>query len=200
MILNSLRALFRAAALAAALCFCVVTDSPGQTAGTDVSDLTRLSALTRTLAAETAARIGGGGAVSLRVSPSDAHPMVLQIFSEELSRVQARVLLGGLEEGTVLRVDVREMAISTVSVTDSSYFARSTAACGVVATDPVAGTVLWSKEFRAERVDTLRGTAPAFTDYRSAESPSWFDGVIGPIAAIAAAAVIVLLLFTVRGS
>lgn len=141
-----------------------------------------------------------GQQVGLLLPPEGVPPMVEQIFAEELMAAGRGVLT--VEEGSqsVLRLDVRDMHSSTAQSTNSSYLRMMELTLGVLVEDVRAGKLLWSREFMLSRSDTLDGTAPYHERSWLEESPSWWESLSQPALLTLTAGVIVLLLFTVRGS
>ncbi|MDH7515193.1 MAG: hypothetical protein QHI48_04885 [Bacteroidota bacterium] len=186
--------------LAAAVAFLLSLPAAGQ--GTPgASDETALADLLRRAARESALRTEGIP-VHLRITPETVHPMVWQVFSEELTQRGATVYTGRQGAARMrLTVDVRELRISAVPHRDSSYLRTSVAVLGVFGTDETDGAVRWSKEYRYAETDTVAGVLVCREkDFRTTDAPDLWDAVFGPIIAVAAAVVIVVLLFTVRGS
>jgi hypothetical protein len=153
--------------------------------------------LLRDAARETAAHVDAAS-VQMLTFPADTHPMVVQIFSEELSRRNISV---SAEARSGLSLDLREMNFSTVRLDNSSYLRNASVSLGVVIGDRGAGSIRWSKEFRFAQRDTLDGV-PAYQtkDLRESDRHSWLEAFAIPAITTAAAIIIVILLFTVRGS
>lgn len=137
----------------------------------------------------------------LHVVPSDAHPMPFQIFSEEMALRNIAVRTRSPQSPSRLTLDLREMNSSTTAVDKSSYLRTVTLSLGVMVEDRVAGTIAWSKSFHLQRSDTLSGVpAEEYRDFREVDDPTWVDTVLIPVLTAAAAVLVVVLLFTVRGS
>jgi hypothetical protein len=141
------------------------------------------------------------GSVRLSVSPDNAPPMVLQVFSESLAERQTGVATGAGHADYTLSVDVRGMNSGTDSHGNSSYLRTVSVSAGIFAKDNRTDSVLFSKQFDLVRRDTLDGE-PVYAqkDLLSAGERSWIDGVLVPGIAAVAAVIIVVLLFTIRGS
>jgi hypothetical protein len=139
--------------------------------------------------------------VSLQVRPRDAHPMIAQIFSEEAAAAGAQVFADAADAATELTVDVRGMRSSAVSLGKSSYLQSLSASFGVLAVHRGSAAVLWSREYRLSKSDTLLGQMPeSDRDFRNDSAHGWMESILTPILVTAAAGIIIVLLFTVRGS
>jgi hypothetical protein len=164
------------------------------------TDEEAMAGMLRSAAHETAGKLAGRP-VLLRVLPDDAHPMVRQIFTEEALAAGSTVTG---EDGKALgrlNVDVRGIRMSAVSLQNSSYLRNLSATIGVLADDRRDGTVLWSKEYRLVRADTVLGPVPQQSrDIRDESAPGWTESILTPLLVTATAIVIVILLFFVRGS
>jgi len=186
--------------LAAAVLFIVASSSNYAQEQRLLSDEAALASLVRRAASESAALVDAPE-VCVSLHPAGVHPMVLQIFTEELGRRGAVVGTHETSSCKRISIDVRELKISTSSLTDSSYFRSSVASIGVLGIDNPAGTVILSREFQLSRNDTINGAPRTVdTDFRHSGQPGFLDAVLAPLVAVAAAVVIVVLLFTVRGS
>jgi len=156
--------------------------------------------LLREAAVETASFVREGS-VRLTVVPDDAHPIVAQVFSEELMNRQHGIVTGSAKADNVLTIDVRGINSSTALLDNSSYLRTVSVQAGVVVEWTKADTILWSREYTFQRTDTLQGIPPyERKEFTAAEKDSVLDSVLAPVAAGAAAIVIVVLLFTIRGS
>ena len=188
--------IFRGSAAMLLLAFAVL-----QTAFTqDKSDETALAGLIREAARETAAK-AAPGETELRVLPEEIHPMPRQIFAEELAA--RNIAARGQSPNTAARitVDVREMNSSTDPLGKSSYLRTVSLSLGVMIEDRVTGAVAWSKSFDLQHADTLSGSPEyEYRDFRNTEPDTWVDSVLLPVLTAGAALVVVVLLFTVRGS
>jgi hypothetical protein len=156
-------------------------------------------------AAAEAAVHAGASRVCLRVLPDNAPPAVTQVFAEQLR--QQRIDVAGIPaDGTpvadpVLTVEVRELQSTTVSRGDSAYLVRLRASLGVFVRQPATGAVPWSRSYALDVTDTLDGHAEEGSrDWLAGAEESWFERWGGPLIITAAALVIAVLLFTVRGS
>lgn len=164
-----------------------------------LSDESAVAVLVRQAARESAEKLTG--AVELRFIPEDTHPVVRQIFAEEFSARGFGVTLGTGVGAYRATVDVRELEASAVSSNNSFYFRTIRARLGVLLENTAQPGAVYAKEFLLSRRDTLDGTAPyARKDFRAEAPPSWLESILEPVVITATAAVIVILLFTVRGS
>jgi hypothetical protein len=97
-------------------------------------------------------------------------------------------------------IDVREMKAVAVALDKNTYLRTVVVRLGALVEQRHTGGIAWSKELLRTRSDTLDGV-PAWKeqDLRCAESRSWFESILVPVVTSAAAIVLVVLLFTVRG-
>ena len=164
-----------------------------------------LTLLLREAAAEAAAEAVaaaagcGAGPVLLRVFPEHAPLALRQVFAEELMARGVAVRTAGETSACVMNVEARGMISSTVSSGNSSYFRKIEATIGILLEEG-NGTVVYSRERQLARVDTLAGESPGGTRSLLDETPSWWESWLEPALVTATAAVIAVLLFTVRGS
>jgi hypothetical protein len=150
-------------------------------------------------AAREAAAACPSGPVLLRITPEGAPVVLRQLFAEALMDRGMAVQTIGDGETFRMHVDAREMNSSTVSAANSSYLRKTVATLGILIEERTGKTV-YSRERTIERSDTLQGDAPfAFHSYLD-ETTSWWDGLLEPVLVTVTAVVIVVLLFTVRGS
>lgn len=172
----------------------------GQARGQSETDEEALAAMLRTAARETAAALASRPLL-LRVTPADAHPMVRQIFTEEAAAAGASVTGDEAKAVAGLSLDVRGIRMSAVSLENSSYLRNLSVTIGVLADDRRSGAVLWSKEYRLARADTVQGAPPVqHRALRDDSAAGWTESLLTPILVTATAIVIVILLFSVRGS
>jgi len=160
---------------------------------------TVLSSLLREAAAEAAARVASSSIV-LRIVPDHAPVMVMQVFSEELLSRGVAVSTIARDKSQILDVDIREMKSATAKSDNSSYLRNTTVLLGALLRDEAAGRLHWSHEFNLSHIDTL-GRAPgqAYTDWLR-KRPGFWDTFFEPVLVTATAVIIMVLLFTVRGS
>ena len=178
------------------LCGVMVSGLCAQT----LSDEETLAAMIRGAARECVSKLAAPS-VSLRVRPRDAHPLIAQIFSEEAAAAGSQVFADAADAATDLTVDVRGMRGSAVSLGKSSYLRSLSASFGVLAVNRGSAAVLWSREYRLEKSDTLLGQMPdRDRDFRNDGDPGWLESILTPVLVTAAAGIIIVLLFTVRGS
>ncbi len=163
------------------------------------SDLGAISELVRRAAAETAIH-AAGSRVYLDIQPYDTHPVIPQIFAEELHALGLAVQTAPVEGAGRVTVDMREMLAYTVLLDNSSYLRKVRLRLGAVIVAPGGETVTWSREFELATVDTLAGE-PVYEhrDFLQDEK-TWLEDILTPLAITATAVVILILLFTVRGS
>lgn len=141
------------------------------------------------------------GSVNLKVHPESTHPMVRQIFTEAFMNKGLGVLSGGEYSDYSVTLDVRGMNSSTALHQKSSYFRTVSILVGVLAHDNRKDSVLWSKEYKLSKKDTFEGEPQyEYKDLSIVQEDSWLDSVLTPVVATAAAIIIIVLLFTVRGS
>ena len=164
-----------------------------------VTDAEAIALLLREPAKEAAMRVTGD-AVVLKVLPEDAPVAVTQIFAEEQLGRGRTVRSADGQAAEHLTIEVRDMYSSTAPGTNSSYFRSTHVTLGVLLTDDRDARISWSQELVLSRIDTLTGT-PSYQE-RSwlEEETSWWDALVAPALVTLTAGVIVLLLFTVRGS
>ena len=158
--------------------------------------------LLRGMAEETAAEAAsacGAGPLLLRVLPDDALPTARQVFAEELMERGVSVRTAGGQSACVLTVEIRALRSSTVSSGNSSYLRKIESVVGLLLEQP-DGAVVLSRERRRERSDTLAGDAPYDERSYLPGEVSWWQSWIEPALVTVTAAVVVVLLFTVRGS
>ncbi len=168
-------------------------------AAQQVTDAEALSRLLREAAREAAMRVTHSS-VLLDVRPIEAPPVVTQVFAEEQLARGHTVRTDGARADEVLTVEVRDMHSVTAPAENSSYFRETHVTLGLMLRSSSDARITWSEERALSRTDTLKGTAPY--DERSwlASATSWWDAVLAPALVTLTAGVIVLLLFTVRGS
>lgn len=154
--------------------------------------------LLRELAQESAAACSAGP-VLLSITPAGAPPVLQQVFAEALMDRSIAVQTSGGGEQCRLSVDARGMHSSTVSTGNSSYLRKTVVTLGLMVEER-SGKVLYSRERSVTRSDTLQGEAPFTYHSHLDESTSWWDGLLEPVLVTLTAVVIVVLLFTVRGS
>jgi len=163
-----------------------------------VSEQQAIVQVLREIAAETASACPSGP-VLLQITPGEAPVVLRQVFSEALMDRGLPVQTTGDGEQCRVHVDAREMYSSAVSAGNSSYLRKTVATLGILVEER-SGKLAYSRERTAERSDTLQGEAPfAYHSYLDDET-SWWDGLLEPVLVTVTAAVIVVLLFTVRGS
>jgi hypothetical protein len=164
------------------------------------SDEESLAVLLHQAARETATHVPRGD-TELRILPDDIHPMAMQVFAEELTAHNIGVRARSPQASSRLTVEVRAMNSSTSPITNSSYLRTLTLSIGILIEDRVAGSVAWSKTLDFRQTDTLAGVpACEQRDFRGGDDSSWMESILVPALSAAAALVIVVLLFTVRGS
>jgi hypothetical protein len=164
-----------------------------------VTDAEAMALLLREPAKEAAMRVTGD-AVELRVLPEDAPVAVTQIFAEEQLRRGRTVRSAGGEAPEHLTVEIWDMYSSTAPGENSTYFRSTHVTLGVLLTDDRDARISWSQEFVLSRTDTLTGTPSYEEKSWLEEETSWWDALVAPALVTVTAGVIVLLLFTVRGS
>lgn len=168
-------------------------------AGQDVPAEAAMSELLRESARESAAQLSSQSAV-LRIAPEHAPVLVTQVFAEELQKRGISVRTSPTEGADILRVDIREMRFSTAPGPNSSYLRSLSLVLGVLISNEGESTHRWSKEFRTSRSDTL-SSSPSETKHDwLAQGPGFWTSVLEPAMLVAAGAIILVLLFTVRGS
>jgi len=94
---------------------------------------------------------------------------------------------------------VGEMYSSTAPGPNSSYLRNS----ALVFTAMVRGsesTIRWSREYRLQASDSTEFAPEPSTRDWLRDGGSWIDTVLEPAVVVVAAAIILVLLFTVRGS
>jgi len=163
------------------------------------SDAEAMSLLLRNAAAESAARVTQGR-VLLRVIPPETPVLVTQVFAEELQSRSHHVVRADADADAVMTVDVREMYSSTVSSGKTSYLRMMHATLGILLEDHVNSEITWSRELQISRTDTLDGTAPYSRRLWLEDHSSFWGDLLESLLVTAGAAVIAILLFTVRGS
>jgi hypothetical protein len=164
-----------------------------------VTDAEALSLLLREAAREAAMRVTHSS-VLLDVRPIEAPPVVTQVFAEEQLARGRSVRTDGARADEVLTVDVRDMHSVTAPGENSSYFRETHATLGLMLRSGSDASITWSEERTLSRTDTLDGVAPYEQRSWLASGTSWWDAVLAPALVTLTAGVIVLLLFTVRGS
>ena len=179
---------------------CAVLLGAGTFTARGQTDETAIADMIAPAAAESARRCAGR-IVQLAVAPEDAPPIVWQVFSAALLDHGATVKTDARDVSACLTVDLREMKSSAVSIDNSSYFKMISLSMGVMLEDRVRDTIEWSKEFSPARVDTLRGDRPYNQrDFLEESSATWTESLLTPVTVTATAIVLIVLLFTVRGS
>jgi len=165
----------------------------------EISADAAMSALLREAAREAASHIEAS-AVVLEILPDHAPVLVTQIFAEELQQRGLAVRTTSADGADLLRLDIREMRFSTVPGLKSSYLRTTTAVVGALVSNTTDGVHRWSKEFTLSRSDTLR-LEPARSDRDWLEDgPGFWSSVFEPTLVVLTGVVILVLLFTVRGS
>ncbi|MBE0643143.1 MAG: hypothetical protein IH600_03600 [Bacteroidetes bacterium] len=166
--------------------------------GDALSDQEALVLVLQALARETAAACPAGP-VLLRITPDGASVVLRQVFAEALMDRGLAVQTTGDGEQCRMEVDARGMYSSTVSAGNSSYLRKTVATLGILIEER-SGKTAYARERTLERSDTLQGEAPfEFHSYLD-DATSWWDGLLEPLLVTVTAVVIVVLLFTVRGS
>ncbi|MCB2204981.1 hypothetical protein KQI65_09550 [bacterium] len=168
-------------------------------AAQQVTDTEALALMLRDAARESAMRTGGSS-VQLQFVPETLPPVVQQVFAEEQLARGKRVLTAQADADAMLTVEVRDMYSSTAPGPNSSYFRQMHATLGMQLRDLRASEITWSKELALSRRDTLDGAPSYETRDWLEQDTSWWDALLAPALITLTAGVIVLLLFTVRGS
>lgn len=164
-----------------------------------VTDAEALSLLLRDAAREAAMRVTHAS-VLLDIRPLEAPPVVMQVFAEEQLARGRSVRTGGEGAEEVLTVEVRDMYSVTAPGENSAYFRETHATLGLMLRSSGDARITWSQERALVRTDTLQGEAPYEQRSWLATETSWWDALLAPALVTLTAGVIVLLLFTVRGS
>ncbi|MCZ7556346.1 MAG: hypothetical protein M5R41_08095 [Bacteroidia bacterium] len=168
-------------------------------AAQDVPADVSLADMVRSSAIESAAQVTSPS-VTLLVAPEQAPVLVTQVFAEELRNRGLTVLTAPAAGADLLQVDVREMRFSTASGPNSSYLRNLSTVLAVLISSTNEQTHRWSKEYTLTRQDTLT-RHPSDTERDLLQSGSGFwSSVLEPTMVIVAGVVILVLLFTVRGS
>lgn len=170
-----------------------------QVAAGQATDSEALALLLRDTARESAMH-AAGTPVRLDVLPSSAPLLVTQVFAEELLARGGDVRSGDTDAERTLSVEIRDMHSSTAPSTKTSYFRKTQATVAVMLSDSREHRITWSREFELARTDTLDGTPPYERRDWLDDDTSWWDDVLAPALITVTAGIIVLLLFTVRGS
>jgi hypothetical protein len=158
------------------------------------------SELLRETAKETALFMKNGS-VNLNVQPESTHPMMRQIFTEAFMNKGLGVVSGSEYSDYSVTLDVRGMNSSTALHQKSSYFRTVSLLFGVLVHDNRKDSVLWSKEYKLSKKDAFEGEPQyEYRDLSIVQEDSWIDSLLTPVVATAAAIIIIVLLFTVRGS
>lgn len=166
------------------------------------SEAEAIALLLRPVAEESAVAAAsscGAGPLLLRVLPADAAPVLTQVFAEELLTRGIAVRTAGEGVECTLTVEARALRSSTVSSGNSSYLRKIETVLGLHL-ERRDGSVPFSREARLEREDTLAGDPPYDRRSHLREEPSWWRSWIEPALVTVTAVVVVVLLFTVRGS
>ncbi len=150
-------------------------------------------------AAREAAAACPSGPVLLRILPEHAPPVLRQVFAEALMDRGLMVQTAGDGEQCRLTVEARGMYASAVSAANSSYLRKIVVTLGLLA-EETGGRVTFARERTLERSDTLPGEAPFDHHSYLDDDTSWWDSLAEPLLVSVTAAVIAVLLFTVRGS
>jgi hypothetical protein len=151
-------------------------------------------------AARESATQGSSSSVTLRITPEDAPVLVTQVFAEELRNRGLSVLTAPATGADLLHVDVREMRFSTAPGPNSSYLRSLSTVLAVLISSESEQTHRWSKEFTLTRNDTLSHHPSEMERDFLRSGPGFWSSVLEPAMVIVAGAVILILLFTVRGS
>lgn len=154
----------------------------------------------REVAAE-AARRTTDARIFLTVAGEREAPFVAQIFSEVLLAAGKRVLTREEAGAGRLRVEVMESDKYTASQRDSLYLRTKYMRLGLTAESGDSARVLWAREFERSFADTVRrGEMNAERATGGGREEGFFSALLEPLLVAATATVIVILLFTVRGS
>lgn len=170
----------------------------GATLPAQQRDEMRMTDLLRPAAAEVAAQVAAQTAV-LRIDPADAPALLTQVFAEELHKRGLQVRTAPAPEADEVEISVGEMYSSTAPGPNSSYLRNS----ALVFTAMVRGsesTIRWSREYRLQASDSTEFAPEPSTRDWLRDGGSWIDTVLEPAVVVVAAAIILVLLFTVRGS
>jgi hypothetical protein len=154
----------------------------------------------RSMALDAARRLNGSR-VALSVAGERPVPFVAQIFSEALLGAGKAVLTREEPGADRLRVEAAESGKYTVLQRDSLYLHTIELRIGATAESGETGRVLWSRAEERIFTDTLRSADLARElPPEGGRGAGFFSSVLEPLLVAATAAVIVILLFTVRGS
>ena len=165
----------------------------------ELSEDATMAAVLREAAQEVAARVSTPE-VMLEIVPDHAPVLVTQVFAEELQRRGRIVRTEPAAGADRLWLDIREMRFSTVPGRNSSYLRTTTAVLGVLVSNEAEGMHSISKEYSLSRCDTLKlEPARSERDWLG-EGPGFWSSVVEPSLVILTGVVILVLLFTVRGS
>lgn len=202
--MTSCRTLSRLPLLAAGMLVFIATGAAqqipvGAGAPTDAEAISMLLRSAAEDAAIAASSSCGSGPLFLRVLPEDAPPALTQVFAEELMQRGIAVRTAGEAESCRLTVEARALRSSTVSSGNSSYLRKIESTLGLTL-EQRDGTVAYARERQLVRSDTLSGTPPYAERSYLHEERSWWESLIEPALVTVTAVVIVVLLFTVRGS
>ena len=149
--------------------------------------------------AQEAAAVCPAGPVLLQITPSGTPQALRQLFAEALMERGMSVQTSGDGEQCRLGVDARGMYSSTVSTGNSSYLRKTVVTLGLLVEER-SGKIAYARERTLSRSDTLQGEAPFTYHSYLDEKTSWWDSLLEPVLVTLTAVVIVVLLFTVRGS
>ncbi|MBR9975866.1 MAG: hypothetical protein KFF77_09825 [Bacteroidetes bacterium] len=161
-----------------------------------------IALLIRSVAEESAIAVAsscGAEPLLLRVLPEDVAPVVTQVFAEEMIKRGIAVRTTGEGAEHTLTVEVRALRSSTVSSGNSAYLRKIETVLGLHL-ERRDGSVPFSHEVRREREDALAGDPPYDRRNHLREKSSWWQSWIEPALVTVTAVVVVVLLFTVRGS
>ncbi len=139
--------------------------------------------------------------VALIVAGEEKAPFVAQIFSEVLLAAGKQVLTRGDAGASRLRIETAESEKYTASQSDSLYLRNWSVRLGLTVESGDGARVLWAREFERSFADTVR-KAERNTERAQGggRDEGWFSALLEPLLVAATTAVIVILLFTVRGS
>lgn len=141
------------------------------------------------------------GKIWLEVSPPESNPMIMQLFSETLLHAGKEVTKSSLTDNQKVAVDVRALHRLFNKLNDSGYQRTEAMNIGVTVENNADKSVIWSHDFDESASDTLDAAEYMQLKNQDDSLPhSFFESYLEPILITTAAIVVLVLLFTVRGS
>jgi len=168
--------------------------------GQSKSDESLVVEVLRGVATEAAAHLDAGS-VELRFNPEDVHLTVRQVFAAVLSERNIRIYTEPRPAADLFFVDVRRLTVAKAPAGENMTRRELRWDIGISIESRVKKMILWSRSFTGSTVDSLNGVVETgIQDFRTEENEPFWLALLEPLLVATAAVIVVVLLFTVRGS